>query len=257
MCRKGIWMVLIVVLAALAPAAWAESHEEAPVAPSFMYVWTDHVPLAHAQEYETATRGVLAEMAATAEGKKLRYFALSTRGAYIYVIPMASLAEFPQKNQEFLAATNAVGGMKVWDPAQRLVNHGSGQLIVSRPDLGYEPAAPREPEKTGMFRHHEWWYVRPGNEMEFEAVAKKFAELYAEEEIDTGFRIYQAVTGDDLPLYLVTFSGTDAADHYANEARIDQLLGEAAQKLIQEAVGLARRVETTTAMMRSDLSMGM
>ena len=262
MQRKGIWLLVLVLLAGLAQAAWAESHEKAaeaaaPAPPTFLYVWTDHVAMANAQAYETETKKVMAKMAETEEAKKLEYFALTAGSAYHYVIPMANLGEFAQKNQDFMAATMAVGGMKVWDAAQKLVDHGSGQLLVGRPDLSYTPAEPRETETTGLYRQHEWWYVRPGHEMELEDVARRVAEMYAGKGIDTGFRIYQAVTGDDLPMYLVTISAADAADYYANEKRIDELLGEEAQQLMQEAMGLARRVERTSAMMRPDLSMGM
>ena len=257
MHRKGISLLMIVLLAGLASAARAESHEEAPPAPTFMYVWTDHVAVVHAAAYESEVKKVMAKMAETEEAKKLQYFALSGQDGYRYVIPMAELAEFSKKNQEFMAATNAVGGMKVWDASNKLVDHGSGALIVSRPDLSYAPTAPREAEKSGQFRLHEWWYIRPGHEAEIEEVARKFAALYAEKEIDTGFRIYQAVTGDDLPLYLVTITAANAVDYHTNEARVNESLGEAGQQLIQEAVALARRLERTTAMMRPDLSMGM
>ena len=263
MHRKTSWILLVVLLAGLAPALWAESHEEgekeapAAPAPTFMYVWTDHVSVANAAAYEAAVKEVTDKIAATEEGKKLQYFALSGQGGYSYVIPMGELAEFSQKNQDFMAATNAVGGMQVWDASNKLVDHGSGALIVSRPDLSYAPAAPREAEKSGLFRLHEWWYIRPGHEMEIEEVARKVAALYAEKEADTGFRIYQAVTGEDLPLYLVSVAAVDAADYHNNDTRLNELLGEAGQKLIQEAMGLARRVERTSAMIRPDLSMGM
>ncbi len=256
MRRRGIWLLSIVLAAGLALAVGAESHEEAAPKPTFLYVWTEHVPLANAPEYEAEVKKVMAQIAETEEGKKLHYFALSGSGAYSYVIPMEELGQFAQKNQEFMAAVEAIGGMKVWDAAMRLVDHGSGQLLVSRPDLSYRPAEPREVEATGQLRVHEWWYIRPGHEMAIEEVARKVAALYAEKEIDTGFRIYQAVTGDDLPLYLVTFTAADAADHYANEARVNELLGEAGEKLLEEARASARRVETTMATMRPDLSMG-
>ena len=263
MHRKTTALLLIALLAALAPALRAESHEEgkeeAPAAPApvFMFAWTDHVSVANAAAYEAAVKEVSAKIAATEEGKKLQYFSLSGQDGYTYVIPMAELGEFAQKSADFMAATNAVGGMKVWDAANKLVDRNSGALIVSRPDLSYAPAEPREAEKTGLFRHHEWWYVRPGHEAEIEEVAKKFAALYAEKSVDTGFRIYQAVTGEDLPLYLVTITAANAADYHANEARVNEQLGDAGQALIQEAVALARRVERTTAMMRPDMSMGM
>lgn len=262
MRRQGIWLLALLLLAGLAQAAWAQDAEEAkaapaPTAPTFMYVWTDHVAVADMAAYEAEVKKVMAMMAETEEAKKLMYFALNAGGAYHFVIPMAELGEFMQKNQEFMAATMAAGGMEIWDASQKLVTHGSGQLIVARPDLSYTPAEPREAETSGMYRQHEWWYVKPGWEMEIEGVAKKIAKLYADKGAETGFRIYQAMTGDDLPMYLVTFSAADAADHYANEKALDEMLGEEVQKLMQEAAGYARRVERTSAMMRPDLSMGM
>ena len=110
---------------------------------------------------------------------------------------------------------------------------------------------------TGRMRVHDWWFIRPGHEQAAEAVAKKLVDLYTENNADTGWRIYQAITGDDLPMYIVTTTATDPADHYANEARLSGQFGEAAKKLMQEAMTHARRLETTMAWMRPDLSMGM
>ena len=98
--------------------------------------------------------------------------------------------------------------------------------------------------------------MRPGHEPDIEEVAKKFAALYEEKGIDTGFRVYQAVTGDDLPLYVVSFAAADAAGYYANEAKVNGMLGEAAIPLMQEAASHARRLERTNARMRPDLSLG-
>ncbi len=257
MHRKGIWVLLIVLLAGLAPAAWAESHEEAAAAPSLFFIWTDHVTVAHAAAYEAETKKVLAKLAATDEGKKLSFSSLSGPAGYSYVLPLADMADFSKKSQEFMAATLAVGGMEVWDAANRLTDHGSGQFFVLRPGLSYTPAEPREAEKTGQIRAHDWWYVRTGHEPAIEKIASELAASYAENNIDTGWRVYQAVTGDDLPLYVVSSAATDPADHYANEARVGGLMGEAAQKLIQEALSHTRRVETTFARMRPDMSMGM
>ena len=63
MRRKGIWLLSFVLLAGLAPALWAENHEEMaeeapPPAPTFMYVWTDHVSIANAAAYEAAVKDV-------------------------------------------------------------------------------------------------------------------------------------------------------------------------------------------------------
>jgi hypothetical protein len=215
------------------------------------------VPVAHAADYEAEVKRLLAEMAATEEGKKLEFFGLSARGDFTFVVPLADMADFSTKSQEMMAAMGAIGGMEAWDEVNKLIDHGSGQLVALRPDISYKPAEPREVETTGRFRFHDWWYVRPGHEAAIEAVAKKIAALYEEKGIDTGWRVYQAITGGDLPLYLVSTTATDAADYHANDARVNGLLSDAMQELIGEALSHTRRVESTWSVMRPDLSMGM
>ncbi len=108
-----------------------------------------------------------------------------------------------------------------------------------------------------MFRWQAWWYVRPGMEDDLEEVSRKYVALAADKGSDTGWRVYQAITGDDLPLYLVVSTASDIADYHANDARVRALLGEAAQKLFAEARACTRRLEHSWAMVRPDLSMGM
>ncbi len=79
---------------------------------------------------------------------------------------------------------------------------------------------------------------------------------YAEKGIDTGWRFYQAITGEDLPVFIVAGTATDAANFHANEARVNEILGEEGIKLIQEAMSIARRVERTAEVVRPDLSLG-
>ena len=176
MRRKAIWFGLaMLLLAGLAPAVWAESDEEAAAAPSpsLMFVWTDHVPVANAAAYEAESKKAMAKMAETEEGKILQFFSLSGNGGYSYVLQLADMADFSKKSQEFMAATMAAGGMQIWDAANQLVDHGSGQLIVLRSDLSYTPAEPRAEEATGQFRGYDWWYVRPGHEEAIEGVARR------------------------------------------------------------------------------------
>lgn len=261
MHQKTIGLLLIVLLAGLAPAAWAESHEEEAkkevMAPTLFFAWTDTVPMAHAAEYEKEVAKMMGSLGKTEAGKMLDFFALSGQKGYTYVIPLADMADFASVNKKMMAAINEAGGLEAWDTASKLVDHGAGNLIALRSDLSYTPAEPREVEKTGQLRVHDWWFVRPGHEPAIEDVARKLAALYKENNIDTGWRVYQAITGDDLPMYIVTSTASDAADHYANEGRVGALVGEAAQALLKEAMSHTRRLETTMAVMRPDLSMGM
>ncbi len=259
MSRQAICAFLLVLLAVLTPPLAAESHEEAaPAALNLFYVWTDHVATANAHDYEREVGAVLARLKATEEGKKLQFMAFwGPEVGYAYAIPLADMADFVRANQDFMAATAAIGGMEAWDASNQFVEHGSGQLFLLRPDLSYTPANPRPAEASGLFRWYNSWYARPEKEEEIEAVAKKFQALYKEKNIDTGWRVYKALTGPDLPLYLVVVTAADAADYHANDARVNGLLGQPAQDLFAEANGYTRHLEQSWSMIRPDLSMGM
>ncbi len=72
--------------------------------------------------------------------------------------------------------------------------------------------------------------------------------------LSTRFRVYQALSGDDLPLYVVVEGGRSEVDYHQNAESIRAALGEDGFKLIQKALGVIRRVETMTAVPRPDLS---
>ncbi len=247
------------VLAALllAPAAGGESHQEAaPQPPPFYYVWTDHVAVADAAAYEAALAAVIDRLKATEEGRKLRFVTLaSPQSGYSSVVPLADLGDLARANRDFLAATEAVGGMDAWNEVSRHVSHGSAQLLALRLDLSYLPAEPRAVEATGTLRWYDWWYAEPGEDDDLEAVARRFVELAAAKGSDTGWRVYQALTGEDLPLYMVVTTATDVFEYHANEARIRALMGEAGDKLLAEANACTRRLEHSWSVVRRDLSM--
>ena len=255
----GLVVMGLVVLAGLAPVAWAESHEEAAEAaapPSLYFVWTDHVSVSNAAAYEAEVKKMIAAMGETEAGKEVSFFALSGQAGYAYVMPMTEFNDLSKMNQKMMAAITEAGGLEAWDTASQYVESGSGQFLALLSDHSYTPAEPREAEAQGAFRMHEWWYIQPGKEMAAMDVARRVKELWAAKGIDSGWRFYQAVTGEDLPLFLVTATGMNAADYYANDARVSEILGDEMKMLIQEAVGIARKVERTTSRMRPDLSMG-
>lgn len=258
---KRLWILVLALLAAaLAQTAWAESHEEEaaePAAPSLHFVWTDHVAVSNAAAYEAEVKKMIATMGESEAGKGISFFALSGERGYAYVMPMTELSDLTKMNQKMMAAIEAAGGLEAWDTASQYVESGSGQFLALLTDHSFTPAEPREAEAKGQFRMHEWWYIEPGKEAAAMDIARRVKELYTAKGIDTGWRFYSAITGDDLPLFVVTGSAMDAADYHANEARVNEILGEEMRKLIQEAMGIARRVERTTSMMRPDLSMGM
>ena len=140
-------------------------------------------------------------------------------------------------------------------PDRGLGRHGEAGIYVYREDLSYVAAEPREAEKNAPARWYDFWYAKPEMYRSLEEVAKKLSALYAEKKIDSSWRVYQAITGPELPLYVVSFPMTSQAAFHANNDRIGELLGEESQKLLAEARKCARRVEHSWAWIVEDLSL--
>ena len=126
--------------------------------------------------------------------------------------------------------------------------------VVRRAELSYEPENPRLKPEEVKYVHYGFYYALPGKETELEAIAKGFADLYAEKGIDSGWSIYQRITGPEMPLYVVAHAAKSEADYYANRERIREQLGEEAKKLGAKVGATVRRMEFKEGHLRPDLS---
>ena len=73
-------------------------------------------------------------------------------------------------------------------------------------------------------------------------------------DIDTGWNIYQSITGTDLPLYVVAKVAKSRADHYAQYEKDHEVMGEAAEALGEKTLALMRKIEFKEGRPRPDLS---
>ncbi len=125
---------------------------------------------------------------------------------------------------------------------------------IHREDLSYRPKNPRLSEDEIGYAHYGFYYGIVGKSDELEEIAKGFAELYREAGIDTGFDIYQPVTGADLPYIVVAQVAKSEADYFANRERIREILGEKAKKLGEKVGATVRKIEYKSGTPRPDLS---
>jgi hypothetical protein len=209
----------------------------------------------HVAEYEAATKEAVGKVMATAEGAKLDWIAASGTGSwFMYVIPMQGMADMATFNQDWEAAVTAAGGREIFAAGDKLIEYSDGAIVAFRPDMSYIPANPSEAEANGNFRHWTYWYPLPGKAQELEAVAREFAAMYQANDMDTGWRMYQAVTGPELPVYVVASTGMSPAGYHTTSEASDATLGDQDDALFQKAFSLTRRVETIDGMMRPDLA---
>ncbi len=241
-------------LAALAHAGVAAA-QEAWTPPPMMFVYTDHVAPANTMAYEAASKDLIKKVRATAPGAKLRWLAASGMGSwYVYAFPMQTLADMAKIDAQWMAAVEAAGGPGIMTASAALVDHSAALIAAYRPDMSYTPANPRTAETEGQYRRYDYWYAIPGKAQDLEAVAREFVALYKANNIDSGWRVYQAVTGAELPLYVVVNSGMSPAEYDANGEKIDAMLGDKDDALFQKAFAFTRKHETLEGSTRPDLA---
>ena len=175
----------------------------------------------------------------------------------MYAVPLANLAEFTEMGVKWEAMVEDIG-RETYDEvdarSSALVSHRTLNLYVERRDLSYDPDGLDAVSDDMPMRHFDWLYVEPGKESEFEAIMKAWVDLYEEHGIETGWVAQQAVTGNDLPMYvLITPAAGMAAWATENEA-IDAALGDADDELIQRSLALMRAYKPTNATFRPELS---
>ncbi|MEJ2310993.1 MAG: hypothetical protein P8Y10_01700 [Gemmatimonadales bacterium] len=248
-----LWLAGLAAL--LLPTAAAAQEDEGP---QMFFVHQEVVKPSMIAEYEAAAADWMKLLSGSTEAKgKIAYYAYSgPQIGFVYVVPIDDFSHFSEMGDAFDAVADEVGAP--WEEAgnrsDMAADHFESGFYVHRPDLSYEPANPRLGDDEVKMVHWDFWYALPDKTDDLEAVAKEFVELYTSESLDTGWNVYQAITGGDLPLYVVAVQARDEADFYANEARLNELVGAEAQKLGMKALKAARRVEPFIGWYRPDLS---
>jgi hypothetical protein len=149
-------------------------------------------------------------------------------------------------------------GMDKWEemmaPGEEAIERVEVFHVAKRADLSYVPENPRLKDEEIEYIHYGFYYVIPGKQKEIEAIAQEFAELYKSKGIDTGWSIYESVTGSDLPVIVVAQGARSAADFHSNRERLHELLGEDAKKIGMKLGATVRRMEFKEGTPRPDLS---
>jgi hypothetical protein len=259
MSRRLFTGLLALVLLALPARAIAQDEGEMAIPEmEFFTVFQDMVRPSMRQQYEQNTKEMIAAFqAAGVSTEKVSWVAImSNELGYTYVIPGKGPEDFSAMWGAWLEAMNAVGmdqAMEFQATSAAAMDHAGMSYIALRPDLSYMPETVTI-NAAEPYRHYYFWYVMPGKEQSFEAVAKEFQQLYQANDIERGWRIYQYITGPDLPLYLVVMKSKDEHHFFMVSDEIDTALGDDADALFAKALSMTRRIDEASGWVRADLS---
>ena len=244
--------IVIAVLVGLLLGLWASAvtAQEASQG-QLLRILTVKVDPSKISEYEAAVEDLFAELT-----KKEFAFPISASvGAdlvYGFVTPMENFAALDKMQEELSQVLEA--NPQILERLSEASESRTYWMVQERPDLSYVPENPRlQPDEIGLI-HLDRYYLRPGTEAEAEAISKEWVNLYRRKYVSDGFRVNVAVTGAELPIFTVATPAKDALDYQTQAQKIEELLGEEAQALMERSLSIIRRLEPLDITLRPDLS---
>lgn len=247
--RKLLIGALAMTLAS-APAVPAQDMQ-----PTWYTIFADHVAISDQAAFDEAGR----DFARLFNEKGVKDVAWVTiTGAelgYTYAIPGYGPADMGKMNAAWGAAMTAVGdaGARISAKSDALVQSREMYYLLLRPDLSYSPEAVAF-KADEPYRHYVQFRVHAAKTAEFEASAKAWAKAYADHGVERGFRVYQYITGSDLPMYLLVENARDEVHHETLSAQIDNALGADQEPLMRQTGATLRSVREMEGWVRPDLS---
>lgn len=256
--KKQLALGLAMTLCGLGAAVFA-GDESGAEKPQMYCIYKEVVKPEKQRQYEDAVKHMISEFRAyQIDPEKVYWHTISgAELGYLYVMPIDGFAGMDQMEAHWNEAIEILGKER-WEqimaPMAEAMESVSISHSIKRKDLSYVPENPRLKQEEIKYVRYGFYYAHPGKGKDFEKIAQKFAELYERKGLDSGWSIYQGVSGADLPVYVVAMGAKSAADYYTNRERILEQLGEEGEKLGEQVGATVRKMEYVEGMLRPDLS---
>lgn len=207
------------------------------------------------QQYEAGVKALFAEYAKQKMSFPIFCF-VSEDFIYGFGTPAENFAALDRQEEETAKLSQELGEklQQMRKRYQDASEYTNVWVVQQRPDLSYSPESPRLTPEEETFAHSAYYHVQRGAEAQAEAIAKEWAALFKKNDISDGFVVFQAVMGTELPLYIVGRPGKSAQDYYAQNEKIDALLGEEGAAMNAKTFAIVRSFETQNVTTRPDLS---
>jgi len=244
--------IVVAPLVGLLLGLWtsAVTAQEAPQG-QLVRILTVKVDPSKISEYEAAVEDLFAELA-----KKRFSFPISVAVGedlvYGYLTPLENFAAMDKLREELSGVIEQ--NPQIMERLSEASESRTYWTIQERPDLSYVPENPRLQPDEIRFIHLDRYYLRPGTEAQAEATSKAWVNLYRRKYVADGFRVSVAVTGAELPIFTVGTPAKNVLDYHTQAQKIEDLLGEEGQALIEQSLSIIRRLEPLDITLRPDLS---
>lgn len=231
----------------------------APPKPQYFLVHEETVRPSMVMQYEVATKDIL--NAFTEKKADPKVFGMNLYMTndfhYLFLVPISSWAALDVFQNEWTKIGAAVGKDK-WHDLMTRSNDAMYSydeiVIVQRPDLSYVAANPRMKPEEHRFFHLIYYYLDAAHADDAEQIAKDYAALFKAKNITTGFNVFQALSGEGLPLLVVSVPAKSASDYYVADEAINAALGKDVLPLQARALAITRKFKVRDVVHRPELS---
>ncbi len=256
--KKLLQFSLAACVTAFGTTVFAGEEKEGPK-PQMFVIYKDVVHPSKTMEYEAAIKHMIGEFTAyNIDSEKMGWRTVNgPELGYTYVMPIENFAGIDRMHKDWEAAMDVIGAEKIeamMTAVTETMDHVEVFHVQYRADLSYTPEETTLKPEDMKYIQYGFYYVMPGKKKVMEEVAKQYAELYKANNVETGWRIYESVTGNDLPLFVVAHPARSQAEFYQQREALKAAFGEDSKKLGETVMQAVRRVELKDGWIRGDLS---
>ena len=220
----------------------------------WLTVFAEHVPISNQSAFEENSRDFISMLSDAGQSDVGWTTVQSQLFGYAYVIP-GGPGDLDEMNAAWGAAMAALGdrGAASMAKGDKLVSSRDMFYLGLRTDLSYMPERVQISAEQ-PYRHYTQLFVHPHKVAEFEAVMPEWQAMYRDAGIEHGWRVYQYMTGTDLPAYLVVQAADSEAAFHARQAELDTTFGDRLQEMRAKTGPTLRRAVDSSGWVRADLS---
>ena len=220
------------------------------------YHWDDLVYPAKVKEYVEAAKAVNEFLKEQDYPFPMNVFS-SDDFHFYYAMPISSYASLDTLEMLWGKIFKEVGEEEMaplWKAFIGTQESTLNRIYVHRPDLSYKAETSYLGDKEANFLQLYIFYPMYGMGMKFEETCRKWVDLYKSKNIDASYDIYEILEGDQTPCYFFVMSGVNAADFYAKNMELWEIIKENGKELQQEMFSLLRKVDVKHLWYRKGLS---
>ena len=220
----------------------------------WLTVFADHVPISDQAAFEEISLQFI-DLMSDAGISDVSWATVQTDlFGYAYVMP-GGPGDLAELNATWGAAIAALGdpGAESMAKGDKLVSSRDMFYLGLRNDLSYMPERVQISGEL-PYRYYTQLFVHPHKVAEFEASLSGWQSMYREAGVEHGWRVYQYMTGTDLPAYLVVQAAASVAAFHTRQAELEANVGDRMDEMRAKTGPTLRRAVNSGGWVRPDLS---